>query len=73
MGSILSKIADDMDDYESLCKRLGISEQSKMYDHRDKIFKKFNVNNVYDFNAEFNRLQIQGWDLAHIKDFYNIN
>ncbi len=74
MGDSRSRIADDLDDYESFCDRLNIQNRGYgIYSHYDEIFKKIEVHSMYEFNQKLEELTKSGWDLNHIKDFYQIS
>lgn len=53
MGSSLSKIYDDYDDYVEMCKIIGVDIQwSNFYIHQKEILKSFGCNTVQDFFEE---------------------
>jgi hypothetical protein len=53
MGSSLSKIEDDYDDYVEMCKITGLNPQwSNFYTHQEEILKSFGCRTVYDFFKE---------------------
>lgn len=51
MGSIMSKIYDDYDDYLNICGELNIfpKDVSESYTHLDDILKERGYKNKYDF------------------------
>lgn len=73
MGSSISRIAEDLNDYTEFCERLNIKTRGYgMYNHYDEIFNKMDVGSIYGFNQKLSELEKMGWDINHIKDFYNI-
>jgi len=70
----MSRIADDLEDYDNFCDRWNIEGRKYgMYSHYDEIFKKMEINSIYEFNQKVEELIKNGWDLDHIKDFYQIS
>lgn len=49
MGSSLSKISDDYDNYLALCKKIKIKEQGmeNMYEHEKQLMKKYGYEKTY--------------------------
>jgi hypothetical protein len=74
MGSSVGKYYDDCNDYDDLCEFLEIKSRDYklMSKHRDEIFEKIQVENVYEFYEKTKKLIKDGWDMDHIKDFYDI-
>lgn len=72
MSSSVGRYYDDMDDYNHLIETLQIKSRDRFYNHEDEIFEKFEVKNSREFWSKFKKLEEEGWNLDHIKDFYNI-
>ena len=51
MGSIISKINDDYEDYLYICDKLNIfpKEMHNMYKHESEILKEIGYNSKYDY------------------------
>lgn len=59
MGSILTAIRDDYDDYTYLCKCLEIdaisirNEKPTFYEHQRELLKKVNCSSVYEYIKKY--------------------
>ena len=58
MGSIISKINDDYEDYLYICEKLNIfpKEMHNMYKHESEILKGIGYNSKYDFFKSLTRI-----------------
>lgn len=77
MGSIIEKINDDINEYESICRYLKINLRYNnyhydIYNHTDEIYKKLNVRNYSEFWSKMKELEKEGWNLKELKYFFDI-
>lgn len=66
MGSSLSAIADDLDDYQKICDALNVSTRSSMYEHLESINDALGTHNNRSIFLKLTELGLINADKVHL-------